>query len=196
MIETDGDHYAELLAALEQTKEVAGATLEIGIRRGGSSHIIMEAMKGLGKPHIGIDPYGAIDYEDIVGVHKTDYTNRMRNETLASLFSYAAENDYDFLFFNLEDTEFFKRFEDGVPLYRGEKEMITEYSLAFVDGPHATKPVLAAFNYLKNRMTVGGQIVFDNYDHYPHDKEVEPTILASNYKLVTTGADKKVYQRV
>jgi hypothetical protein len=45
-------------------------------------------------------------------------------------------------------------------------------------------------------MSVGGQIVFDNYDHYPHDIEVEPIILKSNYKLVTTGADKKVYIRL
>ena len=196
MIETDGNHYEELLVALEQTREVEGATFEIGVRRGGSSYMIMEAMKGLGKPHIGIDPYGAIDYEDRVGVHKTDYSNKMRNETLASLFNYAAENDYDFLFFNLEDTEFFKRFQDGIPLYRGEKEMINTISLAFIDGPHATKPVLAAFEYLKDKITVGGQIVFDNYDHYPHDTEVEPTIIAGRYKLVATGVDKKVYQRI
>jgi hypothetical protein len=196
MIETDGIHYAELVSALEQTREVVGATLEIGVRRGGSSHMIMEAMKGLAKPHIAIDPYGAIDYEDRVGVHKTDYSNKMRNETLASLFNYAAENDYDFIFFNLEDVEFFTRFKDGVPLYRGEKEMITNFSLAFVDGPHATKPVLAAFEYLKDKMSVGGQIVFDNYDHYPHDEEVEPTVLSFGYELVTAGADKKVYKRI
>jgi len=196
MIETDGNHYGELLTALEQTREVAGATLEIGLRRGGSSHLIMEAMKGMSKPHIAIDPYGEIDYEDRVGIHKTDYSNRMRNETLTSLYAYATESNYDFIFFNLEDTEFFSRFKDGVPLYRGEKEMINNYSFAFVDGPHATKPVLAAFEYLKNKMTVNGQIVFDNYDHYPHDTEVEPTIIADRYKLVATGVDKKVYQRI
>lgn len=196
MIERDGIHYEELIQACKDTRDIPGATLEIGVRRGGSSQLIMESMIGTNKPHIAVDPYGTIDYEDRVGVHKTDYTNQMKNETLASLYAWSRDNNYDFLFFNLEDTEFFSRFKDGVPFYSDNKQILKELSLAFIDGPHATKPVLEAFKYLKDKMSVGGQIVFDNYDHYPHDIEVEPIILESNYKLVITGADKKVYVKL
>jgi hypothetical protein len=193
MIETDGAHYQELVKACNETRGIPGATFEIGVRRGGSSQLIMESMKGTRKLHIAVDPYGAIDYEDIVGVHKTDYTNQMKNETLASLYSWCRDNDCDFIFYNLEDVEFFKRFPEGVPYYYDTKVIVDSFSLAFIDGPHATLPVLEAFKWLKDKMSVGGQIVFDNYDHYPHDSEVEVEILKHNYKLINTGADKKIY---
>ena len=195
MIERDGNYYEELIKACEETRGIPGATFEIGVRRGGSSQLIMEHMKGTGKPHIAIDPYGAIDYEDIAGIHKTDYTNQMKNETLASLYAWCRDNSCDFIFYNLEDIEFFKRFPKGVPYYNTEKQIIDKYSLAFIDGPHATEPVLKAFSWLKDKMSIGGQIVFDNYDHYPHDIEVEVEIVKHNYRLINTGEDKKIYIR-
>jgi hypothetical protein len=196
MIETDGLHYDELRTAIAQTADVPGATLEIGCRRGGGSVMIMEGNLGKNKTHIAVDPYGNIDYHDRVGVHKSDYTNHMKTQTMSSLYNWAYEHNYNFLFFNLEDTEFFKRFADGVPVYTDYKTIENKFSLVFVDGPHHTQAVLDAFEYLKDKMSTGGQIVFDNYDHYPHDLEVEPTILKYPYELVATGADKKVYKKL
>jgi hypothetical protein len=196
MIETDGLHYDELRTAIAQTADVPGATLEIGCRRGGGSVMIMEGNIGKNKTHIAVDPYGNIDYHDRVGVHKSDYTNHMKTQTMSSLYNWAYEHNYNFLFFNLEDTEFFKRFADGVPVYTDYKTIENKFSLVFVDGPHHTQAVLNAFEYLKDKMSTGGQIVFDNYDHYEHDLEVEPTILNHPYELVATGADKKVYKKL
>ena len=100
------------------------------------------------------------------------------------------------MFFNLEDTEFFKRFSDGVPVYEDNKRIENKFSLVFIDGPHHTQAVLDAFEYFKDKISPDGQIVFDNYDHYNHDTEVEPVIFQTeNYELHNVGADKKVYKR-
>lgn len=196
MIEIDGKYYDELRLAISETKNIPGATIEIGTRRGGSSVMIMQGNLGMNKPHISIDPYGNIDYHDRVGIHKSDYTNHMKTQTMASLYQWAYDNNYNFIFFNLEDTEFFKRFENGVPIYEDNKRIEDKFSLVFVDGPHHTQAVLDAFEYFKDKMAIGGQIVFDNYDHYNHDEDVEPIILHTlNYELRNTGKDKKVYIR-
>lgn len=196
MIEVDGIHYDELKEAIEQTKNVAGATIEIGTRRGGSSLMIMEGNLGMNKPHISIDPYGNIDYHDLMGIHKSDYTNHMKTQTMSSLYQWAYDNNYNFIFFNLEDTEFFNRFEDGIPIYEETKRIEDKFSLVFIDGPHHTEAVLDAFNYFKDKITSNGQIIFDNYDHYNHDIDVEPIILkTSKYELHNVGTDKKVYKR-
>lgn len=197
MIELDGAHYEELKQAIIETKDVSGATIEIGTRRGGSSVLIMEGNIGTNKSHISIDPYGNIDYHDIAGIHKSDYTNHMKTQTMSSLFQWAYEHDYNFIFYNLEDTEFFNRFADGVPIYENDKRIESKFSLVFIDGPHHTQAVLDAFNYFKDKINVNGQIVFDNHNHYDHDTEVEPIILKTKkYSLHLTGPDKKVYKKI
>lgn len=193
-IETDGAHYNELQIAIQETRDIPGATCEIGCRRGGGSVMIMQGNIGTNKPHIAVDPYGNIDYHDRVGIHKSDYTNNMKLESQMSLYEWAFRYSYNYIFFNLEDTEFFKRFADGVPIYEDVKRIENKFSLVFIDGPHHTKAVLDAFEYFKNKMSIGGQIVFDNYDHYPHDTEVEPLILQNSFVLHNTGTDKKVYK--
>lgn len=196
MIEIDGLHYEELKQAITETRNISGATIEIGTRRGGSSIMIMEGNLGMNKPHISIDPYGNIDYHDRVGIHKSDYTNNMKTQTMSSLFSWAYTNNYNFIFYNLEDTEFFKRFTDGIPIYEDNKRIENKFSLAFIDGPHNNQAVLDAFEYFKDKIQLEGQIVFDNYDHYDHNSFIEPIILSNNFILHNTGVDKKVYKKI
>lgn len=196
MIEIDGLHYEELKQAIIETKNIPGATVEIGTRRGGSSIMIMEGNLGMNKPHISIDPYGNIDYHDRVGIHKSNYTNNMKTQTMSSLFSWAYINNYNFIFYNLEDTEFFNRFADGIPIYEDNKRIENKFSLVFVDGPHNNQAVLDAFEYFKDKIQLKGQIVFDNYDHYDHNSFIEPIILSNNFILHNTGIDKKVYKRI
>ena len=193
MIETDSAHYEELIIAIAETKDIPGATVEIGTRRGGSSLMIMQGNLGQKKPHISIDPYGNIDYHDVMGIHKSDYTNHMKTQTMASLFAWSYENNYNFIFFNLEDTEFFKRFPDGVPVYEDDKRIENKFSLVFIDGPHHNQAVLDAFEYFQDKIAIGGQIVFDNYTSYDHNYAIEPRILNAGFTLRSTGVEKKSY---
>ena len=175
---TDSSEY-EILheAALRVGKDVPGAVVEIGSRRGGSAKIIIDAFSHAGnsnRPMFCIDPYGNIDLEitninaslhyqnkyelegdpmskDISFKTKFDYTNDMRNRIVPSLYYYAFQHGFNFTFFCLEDTEFFKRYSDGVPIYENEKRMVNEYAFVFFDGPHTNEPVLREAKFFTQR---------------------------------------------
>jgi len=83
----DSLEYEQLENAVFKTIDVPGYLCEIGLRRGGGSYYMMNALKqskqNLKKGLIAIDPYGNIDYEsnddDVI---RQDYTNGMRDETI------------------------------------------------------------------------------------------------------------------
>lgn len=177
MFNTDSADYHVLTTAVDMTDGIEGATCEIGLREGGGSWYIMEASHGYGKttyrPHIAIDPYGDIEYKMDEGVPYVWspgwYTNQMRNKTVAKLFEYADSKNIDFHFFNLEDTEFFSRYYDGVPIYRGKKILLNKYSMVHFDGAHTHDAVLNEILFFHPRTDKGAIFVFDDvtgwYDH-------------------------------
>lgn len=171
-IEIDGSPscYDNLEPYLKSLKGVSGVTCEVGVRRGGGTHFIIKTLleNDDKRPHICIDPYGTILYNDIAGKHRTDYTNQMRNETMSLIFKYAFENDVNLLFFNMEDSEFYKRFEDGVPIYEIDKTIQNEFAFVHIDGQHDLESVKLAADYFINKIPSGGLIAFDNTDHYEH----------------------------
>ena len=126
----DSGEYDILKKACTYVKGDNLLTCEIGVREGLGSQIILEAFKDKTHWHIGIDPYGDISYQHY-DVRPTDmrtgkkntlsfranYTNQMKLTLLQDL---AYPN---FTLFTLEDTEFFKRFADGVPIYMKEKRI-------------------------------------------------------------------------
>ena len=123
---TDSLNYEVLTEAVERTSEVSGATCEIGLRRGGGSKFIIDALARLKgsaagsqnrRSHVAVDPYGNIPYLQ-TDAHpvRLDYTNGMRNECLMNMYLYAAEKNVDFYFMNMTDAQFFRRFSDGIPM--------------------------------------------------------------------------------
>jgi len=173
-LEVDGYRicYDAMTKYLLDLKDVSGITCEVGLRRGGGTvHIINSLIEnGDKRTHVCIDPYGTIMYSDIVGVHRTDYTNQMRNQTISDIFKFAYDKEVNLIFFNLEDSEFYKRFSDGVPVYDMEKELTNEYAFVHIDGQHDLESVMIAANFFKDRISLGGILVFDNTNNYDHDK--------------------------
>lgn len=114
-----------LINACLQIKNVYGLTAEIGIREGGSSLLIMKTcLDNKDKRiHIGIDPFGNILYNHWENINeRLDYTNRMRNKMLKNIYKFSFDFNLDFLFFCLEDIEFFEKFGNGIPVYEEEKK--------------------------------------------------------------------------
>jgi hypothetical protein len=91
---------------------------------------------------IAIDPYGSIEYnrgDGDLGTKIVDggYSNEMRKVAVPFLTLYGLKRLNNFIFFNLEDTEFFNRYSDGVPLYaESGKSVINLYAFVYFDGPH------------------------------------------------------------
>jgi hypothetical protein len=118
----DGEDYHILTEAMEYAVRAPGFSLEIGVREGAGSKIMIEAYRKANKKiprvHIGLDPYGGIIYNYADDENVVDaYPNKLRDCAIPALFQMCAGSNVDFLFFQMTDEQFFKRFADGVPIY-------------------------------------------------------------------------------
>jgi len=171
----DGGNYEVIDDAISSTKGVPGMALEIGLRRGGGCKHMIDMMVASDQKRVllAIDPYGNIDYVTKIGgpttvVTKMDYTNKMRNECLINMYLYCLKNNINFIFFNLEDTEFMNRFADGIPVYEENKRMETQYAVIYFDGPHEVEPVMKEVEFFEPRAPKGAVFVFDDVTYYDH----------------------------
>jgi hypothetical protein len=195
---TDSLEYEILEEAVERVADVFGFTCEIGVREGGGTKLIMDTLKKTGqkKIHIAIDPFGNIEYDHWESRReRVDYTNDMKRRMLKNLYEYCHEESMECLFFPLEDTEFFKRYADGVPIYNESKIILNQYALVFFDGPHTTDLVLREFEFFRNKVPIGGALVFDDINQYPHMKTLDSHIRSCGFKVLTQGNHKISYIR-
>ncbi len=194
---TDSGDYHLLTKGVELSAAVAGMTCEIGLRRGGGTKFILDALKihAPHKIHIAIDPYGHIEYEHKQDQRvRLDYTNEMRDECLANLYQYTRQKKQQFLFFCLEDTEFFNRYEDGVPVYNITKTIESKYSFVHFDGPHSVNPLLAEIQFFTTRIDKDACFVFDDVNGYYDHEQVERVLFISGFKLIQKTYHKALYQ--
>lgn len=219
---TDSSEYEILYNAAQKIKGVPGAVVEIGTRRGGSAKLIIDALSSqndTNRSMFCIDPYGNIDLDitninatvhypgkfqvegdpnskDIAFKTKFDYTNDMRNRIIPSLYYYAFNSGLNFTFFCLEDTEFFNRYSDGVPVYEEEKKLINEYAFVFYDGPHTNEAVLREIEFFMPKTPVGGIYVFDDEWMLNTDGIVIPKLLENGFEILERGKIKGSYVKV
>jgi hypothetical protein len=194
----DSREYEILGEAAWVVRDVEGLTCEIGVREGGGSKVIMDVTLRSGKPkvHIAIDPFGNIEYKHWeTRTERLDYTNTMKNNMLKNLYTYCSQMGAECLFFPLEDTEFFKRYADGVPIYNNYKTIENRYALVFFDGPHTTEIVKSEFDFFKDKIPLGGTVVFDDIDQYPHMENLDAYILSSGFERIRKGVCKISYKR-
>lgn len=220
VFDTDSQQYEILWNAASKIKGVEGAVVEIGTRRGGSAKIIIDSLvknQDTNRSMFCIDPYGNIDYPetnkaistfspttpikgdpqatDVVNQIKHDYNNDMRNRIIPSLYYYGYNAGLDFTFFCLEDTEFFARYADGVPVYNEHKKLETDYSFVFFDGPHTNEALLTEIEFFNSRTPVGAVYVFDDIWMYDHDM-IEKNIQSFGFELLEKKEIKASYQKV
>ena len=198
-MQSDSSEYEILKNAASMIKNVEGFTCEIGLREGGSSEMILDSVKknGDSKIHVAIDPYGNIEYSHWENrVERLDYSNQMKNKTLSNLYSYCFKNNMECLYFPLEDTEFFKRYSDGIPIYNEYKKIINTYALVFFDGPHTSNLVKIEFDFFKDKIPKGGVLIFDDIYQYPHMDTLDEYILSNGFKLLEKGNVKISYIKI
>jgi hypothetical protein len=195
----DSREYDILGEAAWMIRDIDGLTCEIGVREGGGTKVILDMTIASGRPkvHIAIDPFGNIEYQHWEDrIERIDYTNKMKNRMLQNLYGYCSQTGAECLFFPLEDTEFFKRYADGVPIYDNYKRIENKYALVFFDGPHTTELVKNEFNFFKDKIPVGGVLVFDDIDQYPHMERLDEYIQSYGFQIVRKGSCKLSYKRI
>jgi cephalosporin hydroxylase len=216
---TDSQEYQILYNAARQIKGVPGAVVEIGTRMGGSAKLIIDALeenRDTDRPMFCIDPYGNIDYPEtnkaltvfspqvekegdpnsteLVKNIKHDYDNIMRNRVIPSLYYYAYQRGLNFTFFCLEDTEFFSRYYNGVPVYEEVKTLVNDYAFVFFDGPHTNDAVNTELAFFLSRAPKGCVYVFDDIWMYDHDK-FEKQLFERGFELLEKGNIKASYKK-
>lgn len=198
-LETDCEDYHVLSNAVKQIKGVPGIVCEIGTRRGGSMKLIIDSLlenNDLNRNVIGIDPYGNIEYVSSEGESiRYDYTNNMRNETMVALYDYVIDKPINLIMFHMEDTEFFKRYADGVPFYNNYKVVENNYSLVFFDGPHGLQAIHNEMQFFWNKSPIGSMWVVDDIHviDYPTLKNI---LEDSGFELVESTKIKASFRRI
>ena len=192
MIKGDSKEYEIIQEACESLEKIDLLTAEIGVRMGQGSKIILDTLSNKKHWHIGIDPYGSIIYQhcDTTEPCLADYTNEMKQQLLKDL-------DYkNFSLFQMEDSEFMKRFSDGVPIYRDKKELINKYDLVHFDGPHKTIDVIKQSIFFAERSHSGSVFIYDDYPRY--DMQLILNIIVNKYEfmLLKQGKNKLSLKRV
>jgi hypothetical protein len=194
MISGDSKEYEFFDEAIKLLKNPIGVSVEIGVRRGMGTKCIIDAYRkyhpGVKLKHLGIDPYGDIIYRtadsDLGG--RLDYTNKMKQEALLDLIKEYPE----FNFINLEDSEFFKRFADGYPVYDNEKKLLTQYEMVHFDGPHDTQSVMKEVNFFLDRKPKQCVYVFDDIDTHDIDR-IGEHLIWNGFKEIKKGNRKIVF---
>ncbi len=190
MIQGDSTEYE----ILEQACKTLGDdlfTAEIGVRQGAGTKIILDTLKDKKHWHIGIDPYGNLNYQhyDNSESYTCDYTNSMKLQLIKDI-------DYqNFTLFPMGDDEFMKRFHDGVPIYREKKELINNYDLVHFDGPHQTVDVLKEVMFLAQRCRAGTVFVFDDYPKFNMDLILKIIVNDYGFMLLKQGKNKIALKR-
>lgn len=199
-LSTDSLDYHVLSNAAKAIKGVSGAICEIGTRRGGSAKYIIDALienDDLNRNFVCIDPYGDIEYKASENYTlRCGYDNKMKYETMASLHEYVIDKPINLVALILEDTEFFKRFTDGVPFYQVNKEIVNQYALVFFDGPHDSESIYKEVEFFNSRSTSGTMWIFDDIDQsYPHDDTIEKWLFDNGWELVEKAVKKASYKK-
>lgn len=198
-IQLTGDSwdYDLIYKGIELSKDTKGLCLEIGLRLGGGTKEIIDGIADFSpnKVALAIDPYGSILYEHKEGEHVVlDYSEDMKAECMENVYPYACAKRVHFIFFNLEDTEFFKRYSDGVPIYSIVKSIENKYSFIHFDGPHAVKPLLKEIDFFLDRIEKGACFCFDDViGYYDHD-HIEQYLFSKGFKLIEKRNRKALYQ--
>ena len=165
---------------------IPGIIIEIGTRRGGGAVMIAETLERFDSTNrlfVCVDPYGNIAYEDTDGGKRTfDYTNHMRDITIPKLHEHISGIGFNFMFLNMEDTEFFSRYPDGIPVYSNKKQVMNDYAFVFLDGPHAVEPIKLEIDYFMPKIVKGGIILFDDTNRYNHSV-IDKIMIDNGFKV-------------
>jgi hypothetical protein len=169
-LEGDGIDYEVLAEAARSIIDVPGLTMDIGLRTGGSTKVIVDNIRP-GRTHIAIDPYGELPYWfDGDQLCPLRFTNEdYRNPSLPKIYDHCFEAGVNFMFYNMTSEQFMKRFEDGVPVYGGGVECIfNQYALVYFDGCHKFETVFMETLFFAVRAAPGAAFVYDDCEVYDH----------------------------
>jgi len=196
--EPEGDslEYEILDRAVKSLSNPVGKSLEVGVRMGYSSKVIIDAYRKYhghlnNFVHLGVDPYGDLPYNmsELDKGRRVGYDNMMKQRALA----YLIKNYREFHPVIMEDTEFFQKFENGYPIYNQTKFYVNSYELVHFDGPHDLISILKEISFFIKRLEKETIFVFDDIEAF-NLKKIEEEIFKKGFVLLEKGVRKASYK--
>lgn len=195
---TDSGEYEILRRAAEKVRDLDGISIELGLREGGGSQHMVEPLMDSSlksRVHIAIDPYGSLPYEWKEGeIAGWVYDNTMRNNAVMNLYKLTHKTKINFLFFCMLDTQFFKAFGDGVPVfYAAEQLLLKDYILVHFDAVHSLSVVMQEVEFFLSRTVTGSVFVFDDVVGFYDHSKVEEILFSNGWSILEKGQKKASY---
>lgn len=201
MITGDSAEYELLTEGVQMSAHVAGMLVEVGLRAGMGTKVIIDAAIGCrpGSTVLSIDPFGSIPYvgREHVGPIRLDYTNDMYQQAMADMSAYVLGKNVQWIPFKMTDQRFMYTHADGVEVYELEVSLVTKYAFVHLDGPHHFEAVTNEAEFFCTTMDAGGVVVVDDCTIDFIDIEpVNAYFETLGLKLVKQGMKKNIYQKV
>ena len=162
----------ERLSEIVGNLEVRGAYAQIGLGTGESARTILQSTP-LDKKLVIVDPYGSMGYrmmdDDKLGYPsiKVSRDNNVQIEILAGLYKLALESQKHFLFYPMEDIEFYQRFQTGIFYYdEGEQIRTNEYGFVYFNAENCIGDLIEGIRFMDERTPKDGVWVFNNINDY------------------------------
>ena len=171
-------------------------TCEVGVRLGKGSQTILESLKHKNHWHIGIDPYGDIEYDHFDKDSQIEHTSGISPKYPNSMKTTLLQNLVyeNFTLFEMSDDDFIARYSDGVPIYKNKRTVRNDYDLVFLDGPHKTINVLKELIFFGERLNHKGFIVLDDFESFKSKMCIEVAELI-NIKPMHIGKNKIILRK-
>lgn len=160
------------LGEIIETLEVRGLFAQIGLGHGESARTILDKIPS-DKKLVIIDPYGSIGMRTI-HADKLGYPdswlardNDFSVEVLSKLYLWSYQQKKHFLFYPMEDVEFFERFQTGIFYYNeSEKVRINEYGFVYFNANTRIGDLVEGIRFMNERTPKDGVWVFNNIQNY------------------------------
>ena len=165
-------------------------SVEIGVREGLGTKVILDNIKN-NYIHIGIDPYGDLEYQHTDNDAEAKWNGKSTPPTYSDAMRDTMLNDFKwyrnqgrFSLANMPDYLFMTN-----PSYNEKK-----YAFVHFDGPHTTKAVITEAVWFANRSAPHTRFVFDDYDVF--DMQLIINILDRfGFKPIEKGNNKILLEK-
>ena len=160
------------LGEIIETLEVRGLFAQIGLGHGESARTILNKIPS-DKKLVIIDPYGSIGMRTI-HADKLGYPdswlardNDFSVEVLSKLYLWSYQQKKHFLFYPMEDVEFFERFQTGIFYYdEGEQIRTNEYGFVYFNAENCIGDLIEGIRFMDERTPKDGVWIFNNINDY------------------------------
>lgn len=198
----DSDEYWFLTEAVELSKDVEGTCLELGLRLGKGTQTIIDAVRAYcpDKLVVSVDCYGNVPYtgREPDGETHYDYTDDMRNNCMADLWTYIKKNPVDYRFIQEADFHFFEDYKNGIMrYYYNGWHQENLYAMVHLDAQHTVADVNRQITWFEDRMETGATIVID--DVTPDFLDFEPIkqhLGVLGFEHIKTGGKKSLWKKL